>query len=61
MKASSARRVRDARVSGYGGVLTSLKPYKGPECMRGERETRDLVSLAGVELGISAWLERCVG
>ena len=28
--------------------------------MRGERETRDLVSLAGVELGISAWLERRV-
>ena len=54
MKASSARRVRDARVSGYGGVLTSLKPYSSLECMRGERETRDLVGLAGVELGISA-------
>jgi len=51
---------RRARVSGYGGVLTSLKPYS-LECMRGGRETRDLVGLAGVELGISAWLERCVG
>jgi len=28
--------------------------------MRGGRETRDLVSLAGVELGISAWLGRWV-
>lgn len=36
VKASSARKVRDARVSKSGGVLNGLKPYS-LECMRGER------------------------